>query len=468
VPAATPSAGLARITIRAPRRRLDLAVPDQVPVAEFLSDVLRRAGEGAAETDPLGQVSPGGWALRRADGSPLQGETALAHQGVRDGDVLYLVPRSVTWPEPDYDDLVEEIANSARKHGRSWDATATRLFALSAAGFVLMAGVAVLLAAGPQWMVPGAVALGIAGVLLFAGALLSRGVGDGVAGAASGGFALPYAAAGGVMVLAGNLHSLRDIGVPQLLVGATSLLLASVIGAVAVGHGLRVFAAGVTAGLFATIGALLGLKMSAAGAASILTVVLVAGIGLAPLLAVRLGKLPLPVVTSTTDPLSIEPHPARPEILAAVVRADEVLSGVLLGIAVLVTGCILILATSTGWSGPLLAGLASLALLLRARLFPTVAARLPLLIAGLAGIGLTGTAELTAAASGSVRLFGVAAAFVAVVILLATATAAYRRRPRSPYLARLGDILDVAAVVSLAPVACAVLGLYGRIRGLAG
>jgi hypothetical protein len=29
--------------------------------------------------------------LRRGDGGSLLGETALAHQGVRDGDVLYLV-----------------------------------------------------------------------------------------------------------------------------------------------------------------------------------------------------------------------------------------------------------------------------------------------------------------------------------------------------------------------------------------
>src|SRR6185436_10154387 len=103
-----PTSGLARITIRAPRRRLDLAVPDQVPLAEILPEVLRRAGEATrTELEP----GPGGWTLRRADGAALGGATALAHQGVRDGDVLYLVPRSVTWPEPDYDDVVEEIAD---------------------------------------------------------------------------------------------------------------------------------------------------------------------------------------------------------------------------------------------------------------------------------------------------------------------------------------------------------------------
>ena len=52
------TSGLARITIRAPRRRLDLAVPDQVPLAEMLPEVLRRAGE----------IGPDRWAGRRSTG----------------------------------------------------------------------------------------------------------------------------------------------------------------------------------------------------------------------------------------------------------------------------------------------------------------------------------------------------------------------------------------------------------------
>ena len=58
---------------------------------------------------------------------------------------------------------------------------------------------------------------------------------------------------------------------------------------------------------------------------------------------------------------------------------------------------------------------------------------------------------------------------VAVVALLSTAATAPRRRGGgSPYLGRLADILDVAAVIALAPVACAVLDLYGWVRDLAG
>ncbi|MGE5831107.1 MAG: type VII secretion integral membrane protein EccD [Micromonosporaceae bacterium] len=459
MPAAT--SGLARITIRAPRRRLDLAVPDQVPLAEILPEVLRRAGEAAGDLGP----APGGWTLRRADGVALGGATALSAQGVLDGDVLYLVPRNVTWPEPDYDDVVEEIAANARRRGRSWDATATRLVALAAAGLVLAAGLAALFTAGPMWSVPAALALGVAAVLLGAGLLLSRAVGDAAAGATAGGFALPYAAAGAALAT-GGAAPLSRLGPAALLLGGMTLLFASVLGAVAVGHGLRIFVAGGTVGAGCAAGALLATTVSPAGAAAILVVAFVAGIGVVPAAAVRLGRLPLPVLAG---PGPVEPaaRPERSMVEAAVVRADEVLLGGLLGIAVVGAAGVAVLALSGGLAANLLGALAGVALLLRARLFPTVAARLPLLGAGLLGLAVAGSAGL-AATGPAARLVAVASALGAVAVLLGIATAAYRRRAGSPYPARLADVLDVVTVIALAPVACAVLDLYARMRGLAG
>jgi type VII secretion integral membrane protein EccD len=462
-----PASGLARVTIRAPRRRLDLAIPHQVPLAELLPEVLRRAGETGADLDATQPVA-GGWMLRRGDGAGLSGEVALANQGVRDGDVLYLVPRNLSWPEPEYDDVVEEVAASARAHGRGWDAAGTRLFSLVAAGLVLLTGLGVLVAVGPDRTVPGLVAAAVAVALLGAGALLSRALGDGVAGAVTAGVALPYAAASAVMLLAGSAAPL--VVAPQhLLVGASALLLASVAGAVLVGHGLRVFAAGVTAAFFLGLGAVLGLVVTMAGAAAIVVVALVAGVGLAPLLSVRLGKVPFPVVSAAPEVIAAEPRPDRAAVRASVVRADEMLAGSLLGIAVTAVGCVAVLAGTGGLAGPLLAALASVALLLRARLFPSVAARLPLLTGGLIGLAITAAAALFMYGHSATRLLGVALALIAVVALLTTAATAPRRRAgASPYLGRIGDILDVAAVIALAPVACAVLDLYSWVRNLAG
>jgi hypothetical protein len=172
-------------------------------LAELLPEVLRRAGEVGG--DPGAGLGPsGGWVLRRGDGTCLRGDAPLAHQGVRDGDILYLVPRHLTWPEPQYDDVVEEIAEAARGHGRTWDATATRVVSLVAAGLVLLTGLGTLLAVEPPRIVPALAAAALAGALLAVGALLSRALGDGVVGAAAAGMGLPYVAAAGILFALGE------------------------------------------------------------------------------------------------------------------------------------------------------------------------------------------------------------------------------------------------------------------------
>src|SRR5438477_11585980 len=94
----TTATGLARVTVHTPQRRLDVALPEHLPLAELLPELLRHAGEGLPDA---GQAH-GGWALRRADGSPLSVGGGLAPQGVREGDVLHLVPARAGWPALEY------------------------------------------------------------------------------------------------------------------------------------------------------------------------------------------------------------------------------------------------------------------------------------------------------------------------------------------------------------------------------
>ena len=477
-----PASGLSRLTIRTPRRSLDLAVPHQVPLAELLPEVLRRAGEAGTGLE-LAPYSPGpsrhaangytaaahasGWMLRRGDGSGLRGELALAHQGVHDGDVLYLVPSHLTWPEPEHDDVIEEIALTAGTRGRGWDVAATRVFSLAAAGLVLLTGLGTLLAIGPARTLPALAAAAVAVILLGAGALLSRAAGDGLAGAAAAGMALPYAAGFGLLFAtadgAGPLWRADAV-----LVGAASLLFSSLIGALAVGHGLRVFVGGVMLGLLGLLGAGLGLAMSAPQAAALLVLVTVLGAGVAPSVALRLSRLPLPAVSASLPALTGQPRLSRSEIRSGVARGHELLVGSLTGVCLAALGCMAVLAAGGGVASALLAGLTATALVFRARQLPAVAARLPLLASGLAGLALT-AAFVAAAAGPAVRSLTVVLAFGAVVALLATAASARRRADAgSPYLGRVGDILDVLALVALVPVAFAVLGLFGWVRGLSG
>src|SRR3954453_16675162 len=110
------SVGLARGTISAPHRRVDVALPEHIPLAELLPEVLRHAGEGLADDGER----HGGGLLRRTDAVPLATAQGPFPQGVRDGEVLHLVPARDDWTELEYDDVVEAIAGGPRRRGTVW------------------------------------------------------------------------------------------------------------------------------------------------------------------------------------------------------------------------------------------------------------------------------------------------------------------------------------------------------------
>jgi type VII secretion integral membrane protein EccD len=139
--------GLTRVTITAAQRRVDVALPEQVPLAELLPEVLRHAGDGLADDGER----HGGWLLRRTDGVALQASQALAVQGVRDGELLHLVPARAEWPELEYDDVVEAIADGARRRGTAWSGPATRGATLGGASVLLATGLFAVLRGAPDW-----------------------------------------------------------------------------------------------------------------------------------------------------------------------------------------------------------------------------------------------------------------------------------------------------------------------------
>lgn len=473
--------GLARVTISAPQRRVDVALPEHLPLAELLPELLRHAGEGLADDGE----KHGGWVLRRTDGAVLQTAQALLPQGVRDGEVLHLVPARAQWPELEYDDVVEAIADGARRRGSAWSGPATRAGTLIGAGVLLAVGLVAVLRGGPGWSIGALAALGVALLLALAGVVASRAYGDAAAGTALGGYALPYAFTGAALLVAsgdpvGVLGPARWLGAPETLAGSVAVLLTAVLGMVGVAAGLRVFAAGVTIGLLGTLTALAGFFLTAGAAAAVLMSVLVCVIGLLPLLAIRFGKLPMPPITLPTgaegaegftsaqiDPLSAaRERPDRGRVVAAVARAEELLTGMLIGHAGLAVVAAVLLVVAGGTAGRLLVAVSAAALLLRSRLFVTVRQRVPLVVAGLGGFGVLGVA--LAVDSGVVGQLALIGAGLLVALIVVVAGASYATRPPSPYLGRAADLIDTLMVVSVVPVACAVLGLYGRARGLLG
>ncbi|WP_229067749.1 type VII secretion integral membrane protein EccD [Actinoplanes sp. DH11] len=463
------STGLARVTISAPQRRVDVALPERVPLAELLPDLLRHAGEDLADQGE----TQGGWVLRRGDGVALATGQDLWTQGVRDGEVLHLVAAHDEWPEIEYDDVVEAVAEGARRHGGVWTPAATRAATLAAAGVPLGLGLFALVAAGPG---QGAAGLGAAAVLLLGGAFADRRYGGPRTGTALGGYGLPYAFAGGALLSAAG---------PDLLAGSVALLVASVVAAAGLRAGSRVFAAGGTAGVLGALGAATGEITTPAGAAAVLLSVLVCGLGALPLLAVRFGRTPLPPPAAPSRPGAPASEPARDrvdrgEVFAAVERTQEILLGMLLGHALVAAVAFAVLAADRTLSARILIAAGAIALLTRARLFVTGRLRAPLLAAGLIGLAALGVDLLTAPAGADLPVLpdadlpafagGALPGLIAVVLLVALVTVLagvrYADRPPSPYLRRAADVLEVVAVISVIPVTCAVTGLYTAVSGL--
>ena len=170
----TATGGLSRVTIVAPRRRIDLAVPSDVPLSELLPTLLRHAGEDLADDG----ARHGGWSLNRLGGPPLDGGRTAGQLGVRDGELLYFRPRDSTAPEIVFDDVVDAVATATNERPGGWQVATTRRFAVLLAGAALLGGAAATLLAGPPHL-PGALAALLVAVgLLVTATVLARAVGD--------------------------------------------------------------------------------------------------------------------------------------------------------------------------------------------------------------------------------------------------------------------------------------------------
>jgi type VII secretion integral membrane protein EccD len=454
-----PGAGLTRLVIVTPHRRLDMALPDQLPLANLLPGLLQQAGPELADQG----WAHDGWLLRRSDGEPLDPAASLAALRVRDGEVVHLGPRRLDWPEPMYDDIVDAIATAAHRRGRRWTGSATRVAGLAAAAAGFAVGLVRLFQLGPPWTVAGVVALAAAGSLLLAGIVLARALSDAGAGAVLAALAMPFAAAGGVLLLHTGPR-LTGLTAADVIAGSALLALTGVAGYLGAADLGRVFVGGVTAGIAGVLAGVAAL----AGSGAVPAAAVVVGLPLLvspvlPALAVRIGQIPLPELPRTPEDLVRDgPRPDRREVFAATVRADEALTGMLVGVAAVTIAGVATLVHSGQPMAVALAVVVSLAHLLRARFYVGVRHRLPQLVAGVAGLALFGSSPGAVASA-----FALPIAIVAGAVSAATGLV-YRNRAPSPRLGRLADILDVLLTLAVLPLVAGVLGTFSFMRGLGG
>ncbi|WP_045744089.1 type VII secretion integral membrane protein EccD [Actinoplanes rectilineatus] len=483
------NAGLARVTVRAAQHRADVALPDHAPLAELLPDLLHELGADLADEGE----KHGGWVLRRADGVALATGHPLQAQGVRDGDVLHLVPADADWPEPDHDDPAEAVADGARRLGGIWTPSATRTTTIIAAALPLALGLGTLTTAGPRESA-GAVGLGLATLLALIATITSRVYAQSTVAVALGGSALPYAFAGAALLVSASDPPGAPVAFPwlggaELLAGAVATVFAAAAAGLGVGAGIRLFTAGATAGLLGVVGALTDPVTTVSGGAAVLLAVLTCGIVASPRLAVqsaRLGPLldpsPGPDFSDFPDlpdpPAGIaderlaEVRAARAArsrldhaaVLAAVARADDLLAGMLAGHALVAAAAFTVLAAAATPATRVMIGLGAAGLLLRARLFAAVRHRVPLLAGGLAGLAAltAGLAELLTA----LPVLPAAGALTTVALGIVAIGVTRAGRPAPAHLSRTADVLDALVMITIIPAACAVTGVYAAVSGL--
>ncbi|MGF1648548.1 MAG: type VII secretion integral membrane protein EccD [Kineosporiaceae bacterium] len=461
----SPGPELARVTVVAPDRRLDIAVPERARVAELLPGLLARAGDTLADDGE----KHGGWRLRTETGTPLDADRSLAEQEIRDGHRLYLVPGADDWPEVDYDDVVEAIAQGARARLPDWTPGTTRTAALAMAAVTLAAGLLLTLAAPVPYLVAGAALAATGTVLGLGGTVLARALGDSRGGVVVAAAGVAFAVVAASFASSPQDTPLLQVDAVDLLLASTTLLIGSLLAHVGVAAATRIWSAGAVAGAAGLIMSVLGvLAVPRAGAAAVVVAVLTGLLAVFPLLAMRLGRIPVPALPETPDELLADrPRPDPAMVRSAVFRADELLTGFLAGTAVATAACLVVLFQRGGVIAPVLAIVVASTFALRSGLFPTVRHKVPLLaVGGVGGLALLAALPAwTAGAPGVALALGVV--LLVVVAALRVAARAGRSRP-SPYFARAAELVEMLLVVSVLPLAGSVVGAYAFARGLAG
>jgi type VII secretion integral membrane protein EccD len=454
----------------APRRRIDLSLPADVPLAHMLPTLLRAAGENLADAG----LAHSGWALQRLDDAPLDPTQSLAALRVLDGEVLYFRPRMAQLPEMSFDDVADVIATGIKDRSDRWRPHSTRSAGLWGGAGLLAVGAAALALSGPPWLVPAAAAALIAILLLVGGVIMSRALSDAGAGAVFGYTAIPYA------FLAGALTPARDtvqvvfgVGAPHMLAGFGAATLAAIIGGFAITEGLPNFLGIALAAMTGTIGAGIVVAVPGAppaGAAAACVAVVVALTALIPSLAFKLARLPLPAVPSSAEELRSDTTLVNGKaVLARTAVADRFATGLVVGVALVAIATEVFLAVAGGWIAMTMGFAIALALILRARVFRGRLQRVWMLAAGLAGIGVLLLGAVGFGDPDPLRTLAVVVLPLVLAAVLTTSLGMWLpgHKP-SPFWGRAGDILDIIVVVSLIPLALGVLDLYNWVRSLTG
>lgn len=480
---AGPGLGFCRVTIVAPDSRIDVALPDDVPVADLYPEILRLSRQRPEAGAPVG------YHLVRRDGTVLDSSRSFAAQRILDGELLTLRPFSDSLPPAVFDDVSDAVASAVSRDRALWNTDLTRAAGLTG-GAVLPALLAfVAWNADPRHdmhSLPGALA-GIVGLVLVAvAAVRARVYDDRASSVALGLGALANAGVGGSGLL--PLATGQGIGKLQFLLACAAVLLASVILTLCSPRRDGPFVAFVLAsglGLTAVFVALLA-HWTPAEIAGLCAPVAVGSLAFLPGLSLRFARLPIgfdPPSAATRGAYGTDPEPLGPvdaeRVVAQARRGHELLVGLVSGCALPAVVSAAVLAFSDGVWGQLLALATGVALLMRAQLFRYTAQVAPVLAAGLGSLVLLGlglalhppVSAVREAVEGNsadldLRTVWLVAAIAATAALVTVTGLVASRSGLSPFWGRFLELAEGFVLLTLVPLALAVFDVYATVRAM--
>lgn len=453
-PLSTDTAAFSRVLVVAPRTRVDVALPTDIALVEMMPQLLDMVGE---RSDDAG-ASHDGWHLQSLDGTELDQGKTLRALAILDGTAMRLLPRRPVDPDPIYDDVVEAIADSVQAHTSTADLRSVVAAVCAGAG-VLTAAMALGLGGG-SWLAALVAALGSVGVLIAATSLARSTPARVVA--------VTLAATGTTLAFAAGWSAIPGAsGGAAALLAAVAAVAYAVIAAMLLGTGTQALSAVGTIAALTAVGGLSAVLWVAPASSHLIvaSVVGLAGLALLPRMAVRMARLPMPLIPTSAEHLRQEA--AGTDFRAVKARAavaSEYLTGTSLGCLVVAAAGAAAAASTGSLFGVLYAAAALGALLLRIRSTPGRDVRLGLLLTST----VAGASGLVIWAWHSQEVAPLLVAVIALaVVAIAAVSAAVGPRPRSnPMSGRSLDLLESALLVAVLPLALGAIDLYSIVRHL--
>ncbi|MQS34204.1 type VII secretion integral membrane protein EccD [Streptomyces katsurahamanus] len=480
---ATPSSsgtGFCRVTVVAPDGRVDVALPEDIAVADLYPEILRLSGQSPEPGAPVG------YHLVRRDGTVLDGARSLGAQRILDGELLSLRPFADSLPPAVFDDVTDAVANAVARDRTLWSDALMRGAGLFGGSALLLLLAFVLWSSAPGHDAHGlqGILAAVAGVLLLALACVRARVYDDRASAVALGIgALANAAVAGSGLLppaagqgAGRLH---------FLLACAAVLIAAVILTIAAPGGDGPFVAFVLAAAIGVLASFLAIvyRLTPAETAALCAPLAVGALAFLPGLSTRFARLPIgfdPPRTAMGD-YGAEDEPQGPvdaeRIAAQARRGHELLVGLVGGCALVAVGSAAVLGFSDGVWAQLLALATGIAMLMRAHLFRYTAQVGCALAAGLGALVLLGLGlclnpppvllrdALRGDSSGlDLRTIWLAAAVAAVAALITAIGLIVPRAGVTPFWGRFLEIAETCVLLTLIPLSLAVFDVYHAIR----